>query len=357
MPWLRSNGVPLDTLARVGDLKYTFTWGSTGGGLQSIEWSMPLPVGYTHPALRKGALVELMAGPVTLGWASLTEPDRDEWTFTADGLYRMAEQIAAVDSAGAPSTSSATVITEAAARGWPLAGGGVGGSLSTASEGDSIGNYLSDVLNAYCAANGKRWWVDSERVVRVGDDPTTVSLALLPGTPGMPIADDDYASKLYGRYVSAVTDGEPSAWGFASSSDPVAAARWGREEFIVDLTPLGLITGTTASTQLAAMLAAGRARPAFARAVELVRGQVTTLGGTAPELWHVAAMVGSGVKVRHHGVLDSEGAPSFGGSLEWVAGSATHDVSARKLTLAPIGLAPRTLSQVLSVQAPRSEFA
>src|SRR5690349_9197312 len=94
---LRSNGVWLHGLGAVGDLKYSFAWSSTGGGLLSVEWSMALPGGYSHPALQKNALVELMAGPVTLGWAVLDEPDRNAWTFTADGLFRMGERMAAVN--------------------------------------------------------------------------------------------------------------------------------------------------------------------------------------------------------------------------------------------------------------------
>lgn len=358
MLWLRSNGVALHGLAPVGDLKYSFAWSSTGGGLLSLEWSMALPRGYTHPALRKNALVELMAGPVTLGWASLTEPDREEWRFTADGLFRLCERIAAVDEFNAPSTSSAVVISAAIGRGWPLVGGGVGGSLSTASEATANGNYLSDVLNEYCRINGKRWWVDVERYVQIGNDPTAVSWALTPGTPGMAVADDDYASRLFGRYVTALnTEGQPSAWAATTVADSAAADRWGQSEHIVDQTPLGLISSPDSAAALSAMLAAGAARPAFTQAVELVRGQVTTPGGTSPELWQVAAAVGSGMKVRHHGVLDSEGAAAFGGTLEWVAGSATHDVAGRRLTLAPVGLAARTLSQVLAVQAPRTEFS
>lgn len=357
---LRSNGTWLHGLAPVGDLRYSFAWSGTGGGLLTVEWSMALPRGYSHPALRKDALVELMAGPVTLGWASLTEPDRDEWRFTADGLYRMGERMAAVDGANEPSTNISAIVTAAAARGWPWRNAGdlPSAALSTDSESSFNSNYASDVLNEYCRINGKRWCIDAERYVRIGDDPTAISWALTPGTPGMAVADDDYASRLFGRYVTALnTEGQPSAWGATTVVDSAAADRWGQSEHIVDQTPLGLISSPDSAAALSAMLAAGRARPAFTQAVELVRGQVTTPGGTSPELWQVAAAVGSGMKVRHHGVLDSEGAAAFGGTLEWVAGSASHDVAGRRLTLAPVGLAARTLSQVLAVQAPRTEFS
>src|SRR5690348_6940194 len=85
-------------LGYVGDLEWSTTYTAQGGGLLTASFALSLPRGFTHPALRQGALVEFYVGSLRIGAGLMAEPDRNDWTFTVDGLFREAEHYVAVDS-------------------------------------------------------------------------------------------------------------------------------------------------------------------------------------------------------------------------------------------------------------------
>ena len=57
---LRSAGYWLDAVSYVGDLSVMSRFSRNGGGLAEVKWQMDLPPDYDHPALRRGARVEVM---------------------------------------------------------------------------------------------------------------------------------------------------------------------------------------------------------------------------------------------------------------------------------------------------------
>lgn len=353
---LWSGDTQLDGLSPVGDLEWTTQFArsedtSGGGGLLVMTWAMPsLPRGYVHPALRRGALVTLKAGSLPLGTGVMSEPNRDEWKFTVDGLFRSAEWTAAVDGAGAPSTNPRTVVVEAIARGmlpgWKYVLADLPNvSVSVASETASRLNFVADVLNEYCRQNNKRWYIDQFSYVRIVDEPTTPTLALTPGTPGMATADDGTVSRLFGTYQSATA---PDAFSPADAEiDAYTAGRFGQREDIEDLSDLGLMTGPDAEALLQSIVDAGKAEPKYAQSVEVSASQVTTLGGTSGELWQVAL---TPTMLRHHGWLDNDGALAYGKTRDWVIGTAQHAAARDTVVLTPINAAPRATAQIIKAQ-------
>lgn len=348
--WLHSLG-----FGHVGDLEYTTVYGDGGGGLLTASFTLGLPAGFTHPSLRQGALVQMSVGSWPICSAGiLAEPDRAEWRFTVDGVKRLAEKMAAVDGSGNPSTDLSVVIPAAVARGlpWSYYSSGANalpaGAVSTASEDAANLNTVRAVLDKYCEVNGKRWRIDRHGYLRFTTDTTTATLALTPGVPSMATADDDYVMRVYTRRVSGLnTDGEPNAWAANMAEDTAAGARWGVSESIEDITEFGLLDTFDGQDIAAAILAAGRARPAWAEGVAPAAYQLTTLGGTEVPHW----LADAGSMVRHHGWLDSDGNLAFGGTVDWVIGSKTWRQSDGSLTLTPVGLAARTTAQVAAKQA------
>jgi hypothetical protein len=343
---LRIGGVPAQALGygAVGDLEIKQRWSSTGGGMDVVSFKLACPRGYTHPALRQGSLVEVLRGPYRLGSAILADPDREGWTFVADGLFRRAEHFVAQASGGAASTVPSVVVSEANLRG--LGWNGIGNlpttAVATASSDTAQLNTVADVLSEYCRLNGKRWGLDANSVPYVADDPTIPTLALTPGTPKMATADDDYASRVTVRYVSAVagTPPEPSGWAQASATSTLTPH--GPRETTEDITNLGLLSSGAAGTYAATVLAAQSARPAFTEALDVAAYQVTTIGGTPPSRWAPL----HGQMVRHFGVLDSDGQAAYGSTLQWVVGSTTYRPGDDSLILAPTDMAARTVAQV-----------
>lgn len=348
--WLHSLGY-----GHIGDLEYSTVYGVGGGGLLTASFSLGLPRGFTHPALRQGQVVTLSMGGWPIGSGILAEPDRDEWRFTVDGLKRLAEKMVAVDGSGNPSTDLSVIIpaacdtvTRSPGLPWNYVTSELPvGAVSTTSEAAANLNFIQQVLDKYCELNGKRWVIDRHGYLRFVTDPTTPTLALTPGVPSIATADDDYVMRVYTRRVSALTSGEPSAWAANKAEDTAAGARWGVAESIEDITDLGLLTNTQGNTIAASILAAGRARPAYTEAVAPAPDQIATPGGSAAPHWLVPA----GSMVRHHGWLDSDGDLAFGKTVDWVIGSKTWRQSDRSLTIAPIGLAARTTAQVAAKQA------
>lgn len=338
---LRIDGVPAQSIGYgvVGDLEVQHRYSSTGGGLQVVSFKLACPPGYTHPSLRQGASVQVLRGPVSLGSARLADPDRDGWSFVADGLYRQAEHFTADGS-----TSPSAVVTAANSRGmgWNGVGNLNGASLSTTSETAKQLNTVADVLNEYARLNNMRWGLDVTNTPYMVADPTAVTLALTPGVPKMATAADDYASRVTVRYVSAVsgTPAAPSAWALASAS--TTTTPHGIRETFEDITNLGLLSGATATTYAQQILATKTARPAFTEAVEVAPTELTNLGGQPVAPWQSL----TGQRIRHFGILDSDGQAAYGKTLEWVVGATTYRPSEGTLIVAPTELAARTVAQI-----------
>lgn len=337
MAMVQVNGTWLATVGAVGELKWSTI---ADGGPEQVSWRMPLPDTFTHPSLRTGKLVKVMFGSAPLWQGILNEPDNSEdgWQFTAIGLADEATGYLCLDAGGNTTSTPDVAIDQAIARGlpWtrPASLSATPFALSDAT--DNL-NYLSDLLDAWATSQGKRWEVDATGAVTAAVDPTTPTWYMTPGSARIGLADDDYASNLYGRYKTAA-----ASYATVTVADSAAAAKR-RREYPVDLTSLGVVSSGTATNVLNGMLANGKARYAWTDAATPSRLQLTTPGGQPACL----ALVKAGDMVRVHGVINEQGtlAPYF----DFIIGRTEYEDGADTITLAPTELAPRALGDVLAL--------
>lgn len=341
---IRSGGYWLDSIAPYGDVQTTWRCSVEGGGLDVVEWQMDLPYDFDHPALRRGARVELMDGAERVGQADLNEPGRTESgrSFTAAGLYRQAERFSCLDADDETTTIPDLAIDQANLRGCPIRRSGVvyATAVKTGSVTEGL-NTLASLLTVLGEEVGRFWTVNADGIVRFPAMPTTPTWHLVPGVADPGIADDEYASTLIGRYKTG------SGNVTAIREDTAATARWGYAEAPVDLTPLGVITGTRAQSVLAGLLAAGRSRLTFTDRLEVDANQLLTAGGRPAPLSAVRA----GQMVRAYGLEAYSQWLNGKPWLDFVIGEATWANGSDVISIAPVGLAARTYEDLLAQSA------
>jgi hypothetical protein len=329
-------GYWLSTLGGWGEL----SWSSTAdGGCAEASWKMSLPLTYSHPALRRNRVVEVKDGPTNVWKGILTEPDvNDDWTFTAQGLSTLAAHFLCFDGSLNTSTTPDVAIDRAIADGLPwtrpvslsnvaYVTGGTTNSLMT----------LKDLLDAWATSAGKRWGVNAQGEVYAVADPTVPTWVLTPGAGRFGLADDEYASHLFVRYLAT-----GAVYTTATASDTTAATNFGRREYPVDATGRGIITGTQATAIGTGLLAKGKARQGYTNGVTPSRWQLTTPGGTPASLWQVQA----GQLVRQFGVQNEQGQPT--NYIDWVIGEAKYEAGAETIGLTPVGLVARSFTDVIA---------
>ena len=74
------DGQALSTIAPWGSLTYSERF---AGGCWEASWQMEVPDGWHHPAVRRGAHVEIRLGPSVRWSGYMAEPDRESWQMTA----------------------------------------------------------------------------------------------------------------------------------------------------------------------------------------------------------------------------------------------------------------------------------
>lgn len=332
---------PVAALVPKGDGE--LSWASAAdGGCTEASWRMDLSATFTHPSLRRNRLVEVKSGPANLWAGVLTEPDSDDdWTFTAQGLSRLAWNFLCFDSGGNTSSTPDVVIDQAIARGLPWKRPASLSNAAFAATGSTDDlNYVGDLLDAWATSVGKRWGVNADREVYAVVDPTVPTYHLTPGSGRFGLADDEYASDLYLRYMTS-----GAAYLTAHVGDAVAADIFGVKERRVDLTGLGVLILSAANANGAGRLAKGAARQGYTNGVEPSRWQLTTPGGQPACL----AFVKGGELARMHGVLDEQGQPT--NYVDFVIGEAKYEAGADTIALNPVGLVARDLEGALSGEA------
>lgn len=352
---VRVGGRWLHGLGYWGDLTYSHTW---PGGCGVASWSMDQDPNFTDAALRNTRIVGVWEGTRRVWLGTLTESDRGAGTYNATGLSAQGKTTVCLDATGAPTSNPQVAVQQGIARGalsWTLRNDQQAAFdtpfVTTAAT--SL-NYVSDILDAYCTANGQRWGVDADGALVIASDPTAPSWIILPSTGVMGVADDDYYTDLYGRYVSGVdaTTHLPNAWSPVTASAATSATAFARREATIDLTALGLMDAPHAQALVSGPLTLSRARMGWTDTLEPSGMQIATLGGTPAHLPYVKA----GQMVRVHGVLDADGNLNFGASVSVVIGESTY-TGPDSITLAPVGLVPRTLSDVIAApSAPETAF-
>lgn len=329
------NGRALSTLAAWGDLKSSERF---DGGSWEASWQMEVREGWNHPAVRRGADVELRLGGHTLWSGKLTEPDRDSWQMTATGLVREGERFTALATDGSAGRYIGESTVNAVAEGlpwdyWPVPFPSHANPVQ-GEESDGT-NTVSAMWTAASAAAGWFWGVGPDRVPYARPRPTLPSWRVAPGVVQLGVADDEFATHLVGTYLTPTLTRARVTRG-----DALAAARWGRVEQSVDLTPRKVMTQAQAEATLDGMLAKIGPRPGYTTGLELGPHEITTWGGTRAHL----ASIRAGQMVRLFGIVDEfTGKPYH----DIVIGEVRHEWSAGTVYIEPLGLAARNLTAVL----------
>lgn len=340
---LTVGGQWLNSIGAWGDLHWEH---EADGGCSEITWKMDLPPTFTHPALRRNQPVQVKIGPGNVCAGILADPtpptDDEGWTFTAHGAFALAQDYLCFDGSHNTTSTPDTAIDTAISDGltWTRPDSILATPFGSGTDATDSLNSLGSLLDAYADSAGQRWGVDADLVVYSAADPTVPTWHLTPGSGRFGLADDNYASDLYGRYLA-------SGAGYATAhvSDTAAKTNWGYKAFGVDLTSLGLITSGAATTALNGLLAKGAARLAFTSGVEVTKWQLTTPGGTPASL----PLVKGQQLVRMFGIPDEQGQTVP--YVDWVIGNTSYDAGASTIGLSPVGLAERTLGDVLTVGA------
>lgn len=331
------NGDWLTSIAPWGELEWSH---SADGGCGEASWKMDLPKTYAHPSLTRGKIAEIKVGPSNVSKGVLLEPDADDdWTFTMQGLSVLADDYLCFDAALNTTSTPDVAIDQAIARGLPWTRPASLSNVPFAAAGDATAdlNYLSELLDAWADSEGKRWGVNANGEVYAVADPTVPTWHLTPGVGRFGLADDDYASDLFVRYLNA-----GAGYATAAVADAVARANFNRREYRVDATPRGLLDSTTATALGNGLLAKGKARLGYTNGVEASRWQLTTPGGSPSALPFVKA----GDLARMFGVQNEQGQPL--NYVDFVIGETHYEAGSDTIGLTPVGLVGRTLTDAIS---------
>ncbi len=335
------NGQKIDTVGFPGGIQWSHQW---PGGCWDASWNLG---GISRTAasrlLRRGAEVRIYASTWPVWRGALDESGDGQGSFTARGYYREAERFLALDSSGVPTVSTGDAIAKAITDGWAVTHTGTPPAGVPSEE----PQYLHQLLDLASTSGSVRWGVNALGEVFFAADPTEPTLIVTPGQPLMGRADDSYATHLYAYHYTALagTPPVPSAPQMATASDAATAAEFGRSASFVDLRPLGVLTSGAASTILQGKLAKGRARIGFTSPMTLGWHQLLTRGGVPAN----PATVTAGQMVRVYGAINPDGTAVAGGTQDIVIGATSHEAGSRSITLTPVGMEPRNLSDILAV--------
>lgn len=293
-----------------------------------------------HSALKATSLVQIFDGAIPVWAGQIREYDPDSGVVSCVGLSAEATALA-VDSTGAATAVPDTALSVAVSRGalrWVVP---VLSSVPWSDLSDGVST-IDTMLNALARQYDRHWGVGPDRTLYWEATPTAPRWHIAPGVVRLALAEDDYASHLYGTYDDGTATPK-----VATVGDAASAARWGRQERSVDLTPMGAITLATAQGVLTSMLSRGMARPQYSGPLELTAGQLINPGGSPAHLPSVRA----GQLVRVHGLYDET--VTLGGAtyVDLVIGECTYQAGAATVSLTPQGAPPRTLAEVLRVAA------
>jgi hypothetical protein len=314
------------------------------GGLDTVSWEMA--PGTNHPALRGSALVTVYDAGVQIGVASLVEPGTDGM-FEATGLHRQAASGPCLTTGAAFTTIPNDAVDGAIARGEvqftrPT-------SISTVAWAPAAENGqfdLKQLLDGYAAEAGLRWYIDNRGALMTAVDPTTAVWHVPQAVfgRGLTPAEDDFYTHLIGRYIFTT----PVAHSVQTVGSAEAATAFRRRTKEVDLTSLGVITGNRALDVLNGMFLKVGARMGWAEGLELSVGQVLTVGGTVETN---LSKVEAGDMIRLRGTVDVSKPNRAPGFTDIVIASSKYTEGSGRISLTPIGYAPRNLGDLLTLAA------
>lgn len=319
--WLRIDGVPATEIAAHTAPEYET---QADGGCTSASFAFALTRRSQHHALRRGALVEIMRGPLPIWSGLLSEPDRTTWECHAEGISASLNDYLALELAtGAVTRNLGQAIEYAQSIGCKMVAPDllVGGFDAT---GDLPGSpeTLAELLGDYAVQVGKRWGVNGQRVLYLRADPIAPTLMAAPGTALFGQTSEATPSRLAGRYFNGTT----YETAFAGNEAP-------EQEVGDELIDRGVLTEAEAESILAGMLKR-KAGGGWTNGVTLHRDQLTTMGGQAANLGAIAA----GASLRAQGLAYGD-APS-GLRLDVVIGRTRYTVGTDSIYLEPVNASP-----------------
>lgn len=334
------DGIPLALVGAWGDLTVQSRWGDEGCGTWEIGWSMDLPVGYRHPLLTRGRLVQVIDAGVVVESGVLAEPDRDEGRFTATGLVREAERYKALNGSLDSTTNARVAVDRAIDRGLPwrrdvaIKDAKYGGELNPGGLND-----LHVLLDAVADEAGVRWGVHPDGRMLWQADATDPMLFVGPGVVELGTSDDEYASAVVVRYY----DSAAAEFASVRVEDEAASAAWGVAEWGVDASDLGGITTAEATTIAENVLAKGRARLRPVGSFEVALGEVVDASHTTVPPHTLRA--GQVLRVP----LPAEDPRNLTGrlTLDVVLGQVTYTDGTDTASLTPLGAADRSMAAVI----------
>lgn len=332
-PEVRVGGFWLSGLvSHWGGLKHSTR---TNGDWQA-SWSVALRHGQRHPALVRGARVEIYLGSICVWAGVLSEPDWESGEMVALGSSREGEQAPALTSGGKSTTKPNTGIDQGIARGvltWTRIGDF--GSTAVGNDDDEGGIYsIRSLLDAWADENLSGWHVGPDRrlVVKVPTE-TDPAWFVVPGSGELGSADDDRVDRIFVRYQSS-TNGR-----LATTSYPAASVVGGIEQTL-DLTDRGRMTSTKATNIAQREWSKLQGRNGWTNGLTLTVGQVTTRGGIPADL----ALIRAGDAMRLLGVRDDRG---LAHNTDVIIGETEYDWDEGSIQLNPVGMAARGETSVL----------
>lgn len=315
--WLRVNGYPATEIAAHSPV----TWETAAdGGSFKASWAFALTMRSQHQALREGAPVELMCGPMPLFSGLLDYPDRTTWECTAYGYASQAQKFLALDGGGATTRDVGVAIAQAIARGWNVTNPqGISGSVSGTAAGNPVS--VGQLLDEFAKQNGQRWGVNGRREIYVRPDPTSPMWLSSPGSAAFGVATEGKARRLAGRYLDSGSGTFQTA--FAGAGIP--------EEATDELLSREAMTNAQAVAILNGMLTLGKGGDVWTNGVTLTRDQLTTMGGSRAFL----PAVRGGQLTRSFGLAYA----SNGFALNTVIGKTRYTQGSSSIYLEPVNLA------------------
>lgn len=330
----RVGGVFHSAICAWGPVTYSFN----ERGCKEASWSIGLAPGERHPALVRGALVEIMDGSACIWVGELAEPNWREGRMTADGLAVVASRYPSLDGSGNSSSNPTTVANANITRGWKIlsvASSVPNASYTTTADGS---NDQTALFQANSDELAQRWYVGADRVLRFAADPTVPTLHIRPKVVDLGNADDEYASDVFVRYRPT-----SSTYATQAVADTAVRARFGFRGFMFDATPLGVINATRATNIGQGLLAKGRARLGWTSSIQVTSNELLTAGGVPVDL----SMVTGGQDLLRIWVGYDDVQYLDGRSyLDILIGESTYTDGSGVISLAPLGKVAETMEEI-----------